>query len=94
MTEEIQPQDLNAYLASMQEQIKQLQSTVMQQNTRTHVERPIFKPVRPDTFSGCHDQSSVEAWLFQLHQYFETCKMKGLVRVSFMASLLRDDAAI
>ena len=94
MPDDNQSQDLNAYLAAMQEQIKQLQATVMQQNIRTHSERPIFKPVRPDTFSGRHDKSSVEAWLFQLRQYFETCKMKGSVQVSFAASLLRDDAAI
>ena len=77
MSDEIPSVDLNTYLATMQEQIKQLQSTVKQQNTKPSSERPVFKPVRPETFSGCHDKSSVEAWLFQLRQYFETCKMKG-----------------
>jgi len=54
----------------------------------------MFKPIRPDTFSGRQDKSSVEAWLFQLRQYFDACKMRGSLKVSFAASLLRDDAGI
>src|SRR6185437_2860915 len=53
-----------------------------------------FKLVMPDTFSGHQDNSLVEAWLFQLRQYFDTCKMRGAVKVSLAASLLRDDAAV
>jgi hypothetical protein len=94
MSEDHTSRDLNAYLAAMQEQIQQLQATVEQQQIQTLPEKLTFKPVRPDIFSGRQDKSSVEAWLFQLRQYFDTCKMRGPVRVTFAASLLRDDAAV
>ena len=86
--------DLHEYLAAMQEQIQQLQATVTQQQTQSLPEKPMFKPIRPDTFSGRQDKSSVEAWLFQLRQYFDACKMRGSLKVSFAGPLLRDDAAI
>ena len=93
MSDDTASRELRDYLGGLQDQIKQLQLQVNQKSS-TPFERPLYKPVRPDTFSGRHDQSSVDAWIFQLRQYFETCKMKGSVRVSFAASLLRDNAAI
>ena len=60
--------DLNTYLASLQEQIRQLKLTVegQRRNTNTSIvsDHPKFKPIRPDTYSGRQDKTTVEVWLF------------------------------
>ena len=98
MSEDQTSGELSAYLATMQEKIRQLELTVETQrlvaNTSRGSDHPKFKPIRPDTYSRRQDKTTVEVWLFQLRQYFEACKTSEEHQVPFAASLLRDNAAI
>jgi len=94
---------MDAYLKGLEDHINQLQGVVQQQQaqiqqlgqpTPVSTAKAVFKPVRPDTFKGRQDRGSIEAWLFQLRQYFETVQVDPGSQVAFAASLLREDAAV
>ena len=55
---------------------------------------PRIKPVHPGTFTGQHDEMIVDTWLFQMHQYFEACKVEDDIKVPYASSLLKEDAAV
>ena len=82
--------ELQNHLAQLEDKIKGLH----EQRAANTSSFPSFKPVRPDTFRRCQDKTLVEAWLFQLHQYFEICSVSERSQVPFAASLLRDNAAL
>jgi len=78
--------ELNAYLSAMQEQIRQLKLTVDGQahrlatSTSVDSDRPKFKPIRPDTYSGRQDKTNVEIWLFHLRQYLRHARLQKSIK--------------
>ena len=94
MFRESNSSELQNHLAQLEDKIKGLQDSLSEQRAANTSSFPSFKPIRPDTFRGCQDKTLVEAWLFQLHQYFEICSVSERSQVPFAASLLRDNAAL
>ena len=87
--------DLKKQVLELQEIVKHLQAAMRSDSRQMNSSRlPIYQPIRPDTFAGMKKGQTVEAWLFQLRQYFEACQMDSNIQVPFAASLLRDEAAI
>ena len=51
-----------------------------------------FKPIKPNTFHG-NNKVSVEAWVFEMEQYFAIVRMREDEKVKFAGAFLREMAS-
>ena len=73
------------------ELVEPIPSTSQQPSTSQALNH--LKPTKPDTFYAKR-RESVEAWIFQVQQYFNLCQTPANLQVPFASSLLHDHAAI
>lgn len=105
----LSPEDTQRLIAAyqtQQEQLTQLQKKMELQEARSVAQaaqaetlivqskhRVGFKPVKPNTFHG-NNRTSVDAWTFEMEQYFVVTGMEEKDKVPFGVVFLRDMASL
>jgi hypothetical protein len=93
----INPDQLTSMIQDLQSQLQQMQSQIDQQTTTAASQAPrspTLKPAKPETFDGVKTSSRVDAWLFQLSEYFTACGVSNNEeRVAYAGAMLRGAAS-
>ena len=105
----LSPEDAQRLIATYQTQqdlLTQLQQKVELQEARSVAQaaqaetlvvqskhRVDFKPVKPNTFHG-NNRATVDAWTFEMEQYFAVTGMEEKHKVPFAGAFLREMASL
>ena len=106
VTQSLSPEDVQRLIAAYQTQqelLTRLQKKVDLQEARSVAQaeavvvqskpRVNFKPVKPNTFHG-NNRATVDAWTFEMEQYFVVTGMEEKDKVPFAGAFLRDMASL